>query len=83
MATDLDANLDIRMVFIQCLILTGKRLNLRSFPVARPSIQNIMSPLLDCINCNEDLYNKLFQVNFRTNSINKILVTLIYHKPLN
>lgn len=61
----------------------GKRLNLRSFPVARPSIQNIMSPLLDCINCNEDLYNKLFQVNFRTNSINKILVTLIYHKPLN
>jgi len=62
---------------------TGKRINLRSFHIARPVIQNIMPLLLDSINLEEQLYKKLFQVNFRTNSNNNLLITLIYHKPIN
>ena len=60
----------------------GKILFLDTFAVARPSIQNLMPKLLDGINNSYDLKNKLFQINFRTNRKNKILVSLIYHKLL-
>lgn len=60
----------------------GKILFLDTFAVARPSIQNLMPKLLDEINNTYDLKNKLFQINFRTNRKNKILVSLIYHKLL-
>lgn len=60
----------------------GKILFLDTFEVARPSIQNLMPKLLDEINNSYDLKNKLFQINFRTNRKNKILVSLIYHKLL-
>lgn len=60
----------------------GKIIFLDTFAVARPSIQNLMPKLLDEINNSHDLKNKLFQVNFRTNRKNKILVSLIYHKLL-
>ena len=60
----------------------GKILFLDTFAVARPSIQNLMPKLLDEINNSYDLKNKLFQINFRTNRKNKILVSLIYHKLL-
>ena len=59
-----------------------KILFLDTFAVARPSIQNLMPKLLDEINNSYDLKNKLFQINFRTNRKNKILVSLIYHKLL-
>ena len=59
-----------------------KFIYLRTFAVARPSIQNLMPKLLDEINNSHDLNNKLFQINFRTNRKNKILVSLIYHKLL-
>ena len=60
----------------------GKILFLDTFAVARPSIQNLMPKFLDEINNSYDLKNKLFQINFRTNRKNKILVSLIYHKLL-
>ena len=60
----------------------GKILFLDTFAVERPSIQNLMPKLLDEINNSYDLKNKLFQINFRTNRKNKILVSLIYHKLL-
>ena len=60
----------------------GKIIFLDTFAVARPSIQNLMPKLLDEINNSHDLKNKLFQINFRTNRKNKILVSLIYHKLL-
>ena len=60
----------------------SKILFLDTFAVARPSIQNLMPKLLDEINNSYDLKNKLFQINFRTNRKNKILVSLIYHKLL-
>ena len=61
----------------------GKKIELRSFAIARPSIQNIMPKLIDCINNNLELNNKLFQINFRTNRNNHLLISLIYHKLLN
>ena len=60
----------------------SKILFLDTFAVARPSIQNLMPKLLDEINNSYDLKKKLFQINFRTNRKNKILVSLIYHKLL-
>ena len=60
----------------------GKILFLDTFAVARPSIQNLMPKFLDEINNSYDMKNKLFQINFRTNRKNKILVSLIYHKLL-
>ena len=60
----------------------GKIIFLDTFAVARPSIQNLMPKLLDEINNSYDLKNKLFQINFRTNRKNKILISLIYHKLL-
>ena len=61
----------------------GKRIELRSFAIARPSIQNIMPKLIDYINNDYELTNKLFQINFRTNRNDHLLITLIYHKLLN
>ena len=61
----------------------GKRIELRSFAIARPSIQNIMPKLIDYINNDYELSNKLFQINFRTNRNDHLLITLIYHKLLN
>jgi tRNA (uracil-5-)-methyltransferase len=61
----------------------GKKIELRSFAIARPSIQNIMPKLIDCINNNLELNNKLFQINFRTNRNDHLLISLIYHKLLN
>ena len=52
------------------------------FPIAHQSITHIMHPLLDAINQNELLSRKLFQVEFLSSTINDLLVTLIYHKPL-
>ena len=61
----------------------GKRIELRSFAIARPSIQNIMPKLIDYINNNLELNNKLFQINFRANRNDHLLISLIYHKLLN
>jgi tRNA (uracil-5-)-methyltransferase len=41
-----------------------------------------MPKLLNIVNNEDELNNKLFQINFRANSSNKVLVTLIYHKKL-
>ena len=61
----------------------GKIIYLHTFAVARPSIQVLMPQLLDKINSSHHLKTKLFQINFRTNRKNKILVSMIYHKLLN
>ena len=42
-----------------------------------------MPKLIDCINNNLELNNKLFQINFRTNRNDHLLISLIYHKLLN
>jgi tRNA (uracil-5-)-methyltransferase len=60
----------------------SNRINLTTFQVARPIISDLMPKLLNSINNEDELNNKLFQINFRANSSNKVLVTLIYHKKL-
>ena len=56
---------------------------LEVFFVARPIIQNLMPKLRNGINNSKFLNHKLFQINFRTNSNDSILATLIFHKKLN
>lgn len=60
----------------------GERLNLTSFPIARPVICELMPRLIKSVNKNDELNFKLFQINFRANSNNKVLVSLVYHKKL-
>ena len=59
-----------------------KTVYLKTFPDACMSIQQIMPKLLNKINSSEIVKFKLFQINFRANSKNKILITLIYHTKI-
>ena len=58
---------------------SSKTIYLNKFLYADRSIQELMPKILEIINKSQIMKNKLFQINFRTNSKNKILVTLIYH----
>ena len=63
------------------MVKDGKKVFLDHYDLPVSSIQNIMKPLLSQININPLINKKLFQINFR--AVNQvILVTLIYHKPL-
>lgn len=55
---------------------------LKTFPNASLPIQKMMPVLLNKINESKLLNNKLFQINFRSNTNKQVLVTLIYHKVL-
>ena len=59
-----------------------KKLYLDDFTLASSCIRKIMPNLLDEINKSKSLDKKLFQINFRANSNNIVLVTLIYHKSI-
>ena len=59
---------------------SGDIIYLDTFRVARPSIQALMPKLLNQINKSNVLKTKLFQINFRSNRKNRVLVSLIYHK---
>ena len=61
----------------------GNIQHLEVFTIARPVIQHLMPKLRNIINKSKFLNNKLFQVNFRTNSDDHVLTTLIFHKKLN
>ena len=62
---------------------SGNIQHLEIFNIARPVIQNLMPKLQNNINHSKFLNHKLFQVNFRTNSDDSVLTTLIFHKKLN
>jgi len=51
-----------------------------SFSNASNTIQKVMPKLLNEINASNSIKDKLFQINFRSNKNNKVMVTLIYHK---
>ena len=61
---------------------SGEIVYLNTFAIARPSIQALMPKLLNQINKSNVLKTKLFQINFRSNRKNRVLVSLIYHKLL-
>ena len=56
------------------------KIYIKTFKDASLDIQNLMPVLLKRINGNNEINHKLFQVNFRSNQHNKIMVTMIYHK---
>ena len=60
-----------------------KTVYLNNFSHACKSIQQLMPELLKVINASQIVKYKLFQINFRSNSKNEILATLIYHTKVN
>lgn len=52
------------------------------FPAASKAINELMQPLLDRLKSQEILYRKLFRVEFLNTLSGEMLVTLVYHKPL-
>ena len=61
----------------------NEKIYIKTFKDASLDIQNLMPVLLKRINENNVVNHKLFQVNFRSNQHNKIMVTMIYHKIIN
>lgn len=59
-----------------------KPFKIDSFPVGAKLINELMPPLLEAINSSEILRRRLFQVEFLTTLSGEVLITLIYHKPL-
>lgn len=57
-----------------------KKIYMKTFKDASLDIQKLMPVLLNKINENNEIKHKLFQVNFRSNQHNEIMVTMIYHK---
>ncbi len=55
---------------------------IESFPVASKAINELMPQVLEAINDSEVLRRKCFQIEFLNTLQGDMLVTLIYHKPL-
>lgn len=52
------------------------------FPIAAPRITNAMTPLRERLQRSTELRRKLFQVEFLSTLSGELLITLIYHRPL-
>ncbi len=61
---------------------TKERYEVRSFAPAAAPIAELMPKLLMCINTCDLLRRRLFRVDFLCTSRGEVLVTLVYHKPL-
>lgn len=55
---------------------------INQFPIGGPKITSLMTPLLEAINNSASLSKKLFSLEFLTTTSGQVLVTLIYHRPL-
>ena len=53
-----------------------------SFPIGGPLINKLMTPLIDAINVQPALSKRLFSAEFLTTLSGEVLVTLIYHRPV-
>lgn len=58
-------------------------IKIESFPIGSSAITITMPKLLESINQDEVLKNKLFQIEFLSSQNDECIVTLIYHKKLN
>ena len=63
------------------MVENKKKIYMDKSSIPHPCIEQLMPNLLSKINDSEILQKKLFQINFRTSGT-RVLVTLIYHKPL-
>ena len=52
------------------------------FPIAGPRITDTMAPLIERLRVTPELRNKLFQIEFLSTLSGELLITLIYHRPL-
>lgn len=55
---------------------------IHEFPVASAAINHAMRVLMETVNQNNILKRKLFQVEFLSTLTNELLITLVYHRPL-
>ena len=53
-----------------------------SFPIGGPLINKLMTPLINAINAEPILIKRLFTAEFLTTLSGEVLVTLIYHRPV-
>jgi tRNA (uracil-5-)-methyltransferase len=61
---------------------TNQTYGIRDFPPASRAIRDLMPRLMDAIKAEEILRKRLFRIEFLSTTTDEILVTLIYHKPL-
>ena len=52
------------------------------FPVAATAITRLMQPLMTAINASDNLCRRLFGVEFLSGLRGEVLITLLYHRPL-
>ena len=52
------------------------------FPIAGPRITATMTPLIERLRVTPELRKKLFQIEFLSTLSGELLITLIYHRPL-
>jgi tRNA (uracil-5-)-methyltransferase len=55
---------------------------IEAFPIAGPRITEAMAPLREALQGSTELRRKLFQVEFLSTLSGELLITLIYHRPL-
>lgn len=55
---------------------------IEEFPVGSVLINNLMPRLMGAVNSDEQLRQRLFQIEFLTTKSGEALITMIYHKPL-
>ena len=61
---------------------TKEKYRVDHFPPASRLINNVMQAIMPLLKQNETLRRKLFQVDYLSGLSDEILVTLVYHKPL-
>ncbi|MCX2962093.1 tRNA (uridine(54)-C5)-methyltransferase TrmA [Rodentibacter caecimuris] len=61
---------------------TRKPYRVDDFPIASRLINRMMKTLLPLLKQQEILHKKLFQIDYLSTLSNKIIVSLLYHKPL-
>ena len=61
---------------------TKQRYRIDEFPIASELINRLMKILLPLLKTQDVLHKKLFQIDYLSTLSNKIIVSLLYHKPL-
>ena len=61
---------------------TKEKYRVDQFPPASKLINNVMAAIIPLLKTNEILRRKLFQIDYLSGLSDEILVTLVYHKPL-
>ena len=68
--------------FNYSMIKDHKRIEIDEYPICSESIQSLMKILLQELNKEDVLFNKLFQIEFQSSRSDEAMVSLIYHKKL-